>query len=195
MPYQYDVFVSVKWDETFAAWMREHFLPPFTTYLKNAVIVECGRPLGEIFYYKEDIEPGDAWKKKLKKGIKESRCAVALCSPEYFFSDYCLLEWHSFAKRGEKVGTSLIVPAAIHDGKAFPDYAKDIQEARLQEYVIPGEGFPKTPRYVEYTDKLKKFAESVAKRIKAAPEFADWPIAEPERLAPAERPKIKQETL
>ena len=36
MPYKYDVFVSVKWDETFAAWMREHFLPPFTTYLRNA---------------------------------------------------------------------------------------------------------------------------------------------------------------
>ena len=126
MPYKHDILVSVKWDPVFAEWVREYFLPLLKTYLKQAVIVECGRQFEGLFYYKEDIEPGEKWKSKLRHAIKESRCALALCSPEYFYSDYCLLEWHSFSLRGRLMGKNLIIPAAIHDGQAFPDYA--IQE-------------------------------------------------------------------
>ena len=196
MPYKHDILVSVKWDPVFAEWVREYFLPLLKTYLKQAVIVECGRQFEGLFYYKEDIEPGEKWKSKLRHAIKESRCALALCSPEYFYSDYCLLEWHSFSLRGRLMGKNLIIPAAIHDGQAFPDYAKDIQEAGFQDYVIIGPGFRKTTRYVDFQDDLKKFSTNIAKRIKAAPEFADWPLAEEKHLKPADdEPDISQEHL
>ena len=185
MPYQYDVLVSVKWDPIFSSWVRDHFLPLFQTYLRQSVIVECGRELQGLFYYKDDIEPGENWKIALKAGIKQSRCVVALCSPEYFYSDYCLLEWHSFSIRAKQVAKSLIVPISIHDGEAFPDYVRDVQREEFQNFVIVDEGFKTTARYGEFQDKLKKLATSVAKQIHTAPDFEDWPVAGSQHLAPA----------
>ena len=118
MPYKHDVFISIKWSRTYSEWLREHALPLLTEYLEEEVIAECGREFQGVFYYKDDIEPGEKWKTELRKGIKESRCVVALCSPRYFFSDYCLIEWHSFSLRGNQIGENLIVPASIHDGSS-----------------------------------------------------------------------------
>lgn len=194
MEYEYDVFLSVKSGGTYEAWLKEHFLPLFESYLKEDIIAECGDWKG-YFYYREDIELGDKWKDELKKGIKGSRCVVALCSPSYFQADYCILEWMSFSKRAKETKKELIIPVAIHDGASFPKYAKDIQTDDLGEFVIEGEGFKKTEMYPNFQQKLKQLSKQVAQKAKNAPKFQDWEIASAELLDPEPEPPMPLGTL
>ena len=195
MAYKYDVFVSVKWDDMFGAWVREDFLPVFLPHLKNHVIAKCDRDFTGLFYYKDDIKYGDNWKNELKKAIPYSRCAMALCSPEYFRSKYCMLEWKSFSDRATAAEADLIVPASIHDGESFPPFARDIQVGELQHFVIPGPGFRKTDKYTPFVERVMELAECVADRVKDAPDFQAWKIADEKLLTPAPEPEIPQETL
>ena len=195
MTYKYDVFVSVKWDDMFGAWVRDDFLPVFEPHLRNHVIAKCNRDFLGIFYYKDDITYGENWKNELKKAIPLSRCAIALCSPEYFRSKYCMLEWKSFSDRATASNADLIVPASIHDGGSFPEFARDIQIGELQEFVIPGAGFRLTAQYATFVRKVMALAESVADRVRDAPDFQPWAIAEEALLEPAPEPEIPQESL
>jgi hypothetical protein len=187
--YRYDLFVSVKRDDIFGDWLRTHFLPLFSAYLKQDVIVQCKRQFAGMFFYEKTLRPGDPWPDELRAGIKTSRVALALCSPEYFFSDWCLTELHSFLGRGGKV----VVPVSIYDGEAFPKEVRDIQSSDLSNFVIVGKGFIVTERYVDFQDKLRQLSKDVATRIFEAPAFADWPIDD--KTAPIDEPEIRQQTL
>jgi hypothetical protein len=195
LSYRYDVFVSVKWDDLFGAWVRDDFMPVFLPHLKNSVIAKCDRDFAGIFYYKDDISYGQNWKNRLKEAIPYSRCVIALCSPEYFRSRYCMLEWNSFSDRAQSVNADLIIPASIHDGQSFPQYARDIQVGELQDFVIPGSGFRLTAQYATFVARVRELADCVAARVQAAPEFQAWSIADEDALKPAEKPQIPQETL
>ena len=194
MDYEYDVFLSVKSGGIYEAWLTEHFLPLFESYLKEDVIAECGSWSG-YFYYRENIGTGEQWKESLKKGIKASRCVVALCSPSYFKADYCLLEWMSFSERARLTNKDLIIPVAIHDGDSFPLYAQDIQSDDLGDFVIEGEGFKKTELYPDFQKKLKALSRKVAKKVKDAPKFKNWDIAPNDLLSPSDDADISQRTL
>jgi hypothetical protein len=191
--YKFDVFVSVKNDEVFGQWLRDHFLPLFESYLKNDVIVECHRPIKGIFYYKKSLQPGDPWPDELREAIRESRVAVALCSPEYFYSKWCLTEFHSFLERGRNANAKVVIPASVHDGEAFPEEARNIQAADFSSYVIVGPGFAETKRYTEFQEHLKEFSKRVAKLVHDAPNFAAWPVVE--KSVPGEEPEIQQQVL
>jgi len=195
MSYKYDVFLSVKWDEMFGAWVHEHFLPVFVPHVKNHVIAKCNREFGGVFYFKEDIKYGTNWKNELKDVIPRSRCAIALCSPDYFRSPYCMLEWRSFSDRAEQANAELIVPASIHDGESFPPFARDIQVGDLHSFVIPGPGFLKTALYADFVTRVMEIAECVAEKVKNAPTYQPWAVADEGLLAPAPEPHIPQETL
>jgi hypothetical protein len=187
--YRYDIFVSVKSDDVFSDWLRTRFLPLFSAYLRQDVIVKCGRQFEGYFFYEQALRPGDPWPEELRMAIKTSRVAVALCSPEYFFSDWCLTELHSFMKRGKKV----LVPVSIYDGEAFPQEVREIQNSDLSKYVIVGEGFTLTKGYVDFQEKLKQLSSDVAVRIFEAPPYSDWPIED--KTAPPGEPDIPQQTL
>jgi hypothetical protein len=187
--YHYDIFVSVKRDLVFGDWLRTYFLPLFIAYLKQEVIVKCKRQFEGYFFYEKALRPGDAWPEELRLAIKTSRVGVALCSPEYFFSDWCLTELHSFLKRDKKV----LVPVSIYDGEAFPKEVQEIQKSDLSQYVIVGEGYVKTARYVDFQDKLRELSRDVAVRISEAPLYSDWPIED--KTAPPGEPDIPQQRL
>jgi hypothetical protein len=189
--YSYDVFISVKRDLTFADWVRGTFLPLFDSYLRQDVIIECRRQLvGDIYYYERNLQPGDLWPHELTIAIRSSRVAVALCSPEYFYSQWCLREFHSFLSRGKA-----LVPVSIYaDGNAFPEEVKQrIQAADLSDYVINGEGFRRTDRYVELQEKLRQLWKQVARIIGQAPGFKDWELVD--TLPPAEEVTIPLHTI
>jgi hypothetical protein len=189
MAYQYDIFISVKNDDVFREWVEGTFLPLFETYLKNEIIVACQRPWQKYFYYKKSLQPGDPWPQELTDAIQGSRVAVALCSPEYFYSDWCLTEFYSFLGRNHKV----LVPVSIHDGKGFPQDAKNIQAADLHDYVVVGEAFKVTAGYVKFQKEVQALAERVAMLVAGAPPHQMWPIVA--KIAPGGDPQIPQQTL
>ncbi len=191
--YKFDVFLSVKGDKVFSEWLEQSFIPLFDSYIRNDIIAECKRLPAGIFYYKNSLAPGDPWPDDLRKGIKQSRLAVALCSPEYFYSKWCLTEFHSFLERGNTSQAKVLIPAAIHDGDGFPAEARSLQTANFSDFVIVGDGFKTTKKYSDFQDELKKFSKRVAQLICKVPTFQEWPIVE--KNPPGGEPELCQVTL
>ena len=191
--YTFDIFLSVKSDEVFAEWVRDTFIPLFGFYIKEDVRAKCRRAFAGLFFYKTNLGPGDPWPDELRAAIRGSRCAVALCSPEYFYSRYCLTEFHSFLERSRTEKAKVLIPAAVHDGEAFPDEARNIQIADFADFVIVGPGFRETKKFMMLQEKLTKFSLRVAELVSLAPAFKEWPIVE--KAAPAQPPTVTQRTL
>jgi hypothetical protein len=176
--YEFDVFLSVKWDKVFGEWLEQIFIPLFGSYIRNDIIAECKRLPAKMFYYKKSLAPGDPWPDDLRKAIKQSRLAVALCSPEYFYSKWCLTEFHSFLERGKTNNARVLVPVSIHDLEPFPEEAQNLQTVNFTDFVIVGNGFKETKKYSDFQDELKKFSKRVAQLICKVPTFQEWPIVE-----------------
>ena len=205
MAYIHDVFISYKRDPFKDEWLLEHFMPLFSYFVREEIAAECGRLPERIFFDQTDvsaasrtfdqhgIEPGQQWRDALAQAIKTSRCLVALWSPMYFFSEWCLIEWESFRLRTGG-GQPLVIPMRVHDGESFPKPAKDLQAPDFSDFVIIGPGFKQTKAYPEFQQKLRGFARAVAKGVAQAPAFADFPLA-PGTTPAAAAPHIPQQRL
>ena len=83
----YDVFISYsRRPPENLEWVKTHVYEP----LYRARKVD-GTPL-RIFFDTDSIKIGDSWHTKLVNAIEQSRFFVAVCSDEYFQSNYCLKE-------------------------------------------------------------------------------------------------------
>lgn len=192
--YSYDIFLSVKSDITFGEWVSTIFIPLFKSYVHQDIIAVCKRPTLGIFFYENSIQPGDPWPNELRDGIASSRVAVALCSPEYFYSEWCLTEFHTFWERGKSKNKKLLIPASIYDGDGFPtDVKANLQFEDFSTFVIVGEGFRLTKKYSDFQEELKKFSRRVAELVRNAPDYEAWPLIEKKVNAPT--PEVEQQTL
>jgi hypothetical protein len=198
--YSYDIFLSYKRDPwgIFDEWLTKHFIPHFMFKVGQAIAMHCGRPMTDVFFDQaklsdktrklEGIEPGQEWQNALTEAIRQSRCIVALWSPEYFLSAWCLKEWNAFYHRKAE----LVIPVAVSDGDNFPVSAAKVQLAKkLSPYVIIGDGFKKSEKYVSFQEEITELAEWVGHVVKAAPPFADWPIVSQEDS----QPPMKEEPI
>jgi len=188
MAYQHDIFISYKRDYIGDRWLVEQFLPHFQRYVTNDIIVHCARDPVGIFFDRSElspaalrfrqggIEPGDDWKQTLKMALAGSRCLVALCTPEYFRSDWCVIEWETFAQRARSTNKTVIVPVSIHDGISFPQHALDLQLADFTDYWIDRLNEDHA-RYTPFQQEVKRLADRVARVVAKAPDFADWQTA------------------
>lgn len=205
MAYMYDVFISYKRDPVHDGWLEQHFVPLFTSWVRQEIAAKCGRPPAKIFFDQTEvspqflkfeqtgvlgIEPGQEWQQALSNAIKTSRCMLGLWSPLYFYSNWCLVEWESFNLRAQ----ALVKPISIHDGESFPVHARAIQGIPdFAPYVNIGGGYRETPRYVEFQDQIRNLARTVALAVRDAPSFAEFPIFQPP--APKVGPDIPQQKL
>jgi len=165
--YNYDIFVSYKHNTYYENWIFDSFLPLLTKMLLESIKGTEPR----IFIDKDSIIKGSDWKQKLSEAIAYSKCMVAIWSPSYFKSDFCLFEYSSMrAKKND-----LIIPFTVHDGKDFPDDAKNIQQIECQNYARTAEYFKKSKEYYEFECKMLKWSEQIADRIESAPNFdREW---------------------
>ncbi len=191
--YEYDVFVSYKRDPLFGGWLKEHFLPLFQSLVTQDIYARCKRRAKGIFFDEKALKPGDPWPSDLVDAICRSRCMVAMCSPLYFDSEWCLSELHSFLDRMESKKAKLLVPVALHDGDTFPESVRRIQHADFSSYVIDGPAFRTVPLYVNYQQDLKKLSSRVAELVHAAPPFETFPLVKKSPKVP--EPHIPQALL
>src|SRR5262249_34011253 len=127
-----------------------------------------------IFFDLENINVGSLWKERIAKALCASKCLVAVWSPEYFRSKYCVAEWLTFHWRSKLTNRELIAPASRQDGKFFPIDARALQMAKFNEYALTATKFWETAYAVEFeVDLIKPFARDVARLIKQAPDFVD----------------------
>ncbi len=182
MSYKYEIFFSYKRDDKSNAWHEE---------LKN-IIVHWVREEADIdevrvFFDKEEIRAGHRWKQKISQALRDSKCLVAIWSPQYFRSPYCVAEWLSFHERSRRTNKLLIAPASRCDGENFPSDAREFQFASFNKYAHTVTSFWKTDRAAEFEDQLiKPFASDVASMIRDAPDHStDFPIVDCEADLPA----------
>lgn len=208
MPYKYDIFLSYRRSPVRDQWIIEHFIPLFWERAREEIAGETGRAPSGLFFDQTElsdetrkgtlqqhgIEPGENWQNELREAIKASRCMVALWSPLYFHSEWCQIEWKSFAgRRINPVHPTLLVPISVFDGDRFPSAARAAQYFNLSDFVLVGEGFKKTELYITFQQELRNLARRVARVISSAPEWEDWPL--PETVQTPGEVIIQQEKL
>src|SRR6478609_65977 len=175
--YEYDVFFSYKRHDLTLDWTRQ-----VAQRLRLWLGEELGGNAARIFVDEACIEIGNDWPETLKLALKSSRCMVAVWSPSYFQSNWCVSEWKSFCAREEALNlqpNGLIAPLQFHDGEHFPPEARRVQCADVRPYAVTVPAFWNSPKAIELEERLKSFATSVARIVRTAPPFnPDWPIVE-----------------
>jgi len=174
--YHYDIFLS--YTRNFIGdWVHEHFLDLFRFHLQGSL----GRS-PDIFIDTQAISAGAIWPLRLKSALARSRCLVAILSPSYFESQWCMKECHVMLKRAASEGFGvednvggLVLPAIASDGKFYPDYIKAIQSKDFRRFVRRGSSFTKVELYLEFQDTMESWTEEVADAIRQAPTWkSDW---------------------
>jgi hypothetical protein len=119
---------------------------------------------------------------------------VAIWEPTYFYSSWCLSEWQSFQKRAEMINRErqkLVVPMKIH--RNLPANVKSFHVEDFTAYATSfWEAFQRSPKVLDFEDRLKAFAGIVAGVVRDAPNFQDWPI---EQVPSKDAPVIPLEKL
>jgi hypothetical protein len=177
--YEYDVFISYqRTGANVPAWVRTHFYPRLSELLDDQLDRDA-----KIFF-DENVRGGSNWPLELKTALQRTRILVAVCSPKYFLSEWCLAEWHSMAKREEMVSRagapSLIYPVIFCDSQNFPKYAHERQMQNLREWNQPWPQFQDSIKYLDFHREVERIAEELTELIELAPAWRpDWPVDTP----------------
>jgi hypothetical protein len=180
--YEYDVFISYPREgANVPAWVRTHFYPRLSELLDDHLDHQA-----KIFF-DENVRGGGKWPQTLRAALQRTRILVAVCSPKYFLSEWCLAEWHSMAEREELTGTGslgtsqgLIYPVIFCDSKNFPKYAHERRMRDLKEWNQPYPQFQESVAYLGFHREVTRIAEELEELIKLAPQWrADWPVTTP----------------
>lgn len=182
MTYEYDIFISYRRKEPVLSWVREHFAPLLEQWLSESVPHEP-----RVFRDETTLETGTTWPLALQKALHRSRLLVAVFSPSYFRSPWCLAELESMRLREEHSGLrapaqpqGLIYAVHFHDGEHFPESVHAIQHKDLRSWNQPAPAFTQTPAYVDFGKEMQTVAGEIGALLPRVPEWrADWPSVVP----------------
>lgn len=174
-PYTYDIFLSYAngFEGLFGEWTRNHFYKLFKLHLEDAL---GRRP--EVYMDEQQPVTTTPWPMERKRALADSCCVVALFSPSYFDSPWCMQELLSMHQR-EKLPDfqnatepiSLVHPVIISDGDGFPQVAKELrhQPFDCRNFMRVGDAFEKTLRYIDFQDRMSQWVVGVARTVRQAP--------------------------
>ena len=119
-------------------------------------------------------------------------------APSYFKSEWCVKECYTMLFREAKLGYrtlknpgGLVIPVNVSDGKSFPDFGdKAIHYFDCRKYIVDGDGFKKTEKYVEFQEKIEEWVKEVAVVIENVPPWNEEWLKLPDLKMP-EMPAIK----
>ena len=179
--YQYDVFISYSRSRLLRDWVGNIFLEQFNDRLSEELVKKSVR----LFWDDQELEVVGA-RPQLEKALCTSRFLVAVWTPTYFVSSWCMAEWQTFLSRSQAVHcdpSELIGPIQWKDGDKYPPEANKAWPADFHDYARTGDGFKKTEAYVKFQELVDKFAMAVAKKVQSVPPFkVGWPMLTPEDI-------------
>lgn len=176
--YEYDVFVSYIRGSSFQDWLHRVLV-----LLESWLALELART--PLFFYDSSIGPGKSWRNELLHALRTSRCMVPILTPQYFQSSSLTLEWQSFLRREQQVGTELVFPVYVQKNGDYPEEVRRRECLDLTDHVSLAPGYWLTPRALQLEDKLREFARHLAVKIKEAPAFRpDFPIVDENASSP-----------
>jgi len=194
MAYKYDVFISYKNQLGLTDWVADFFSPLFQKRLSLELNYEPS-----IFRDKVSIAAGDEWSPAIKKALATSRLVVAILTPQYFTSKWCVAEWQSMEKReklSRQTANKLLIPVKFTNGDNFPPIATKRQFTPSTDFLDVNHTIvaSKTNQEVALESKVKELAELVAQRLQLAPQFREFAIVEPTRVSLPVLPRRKRPT-
>lgn len=194
MAYQYDVFISYKNQPGLVTWVKDHFQPLLQTWLDN----ELPQP-AVIFRDKVSIEAGDEWSTAIKDALACSKVVIAVLTPQYFTSKWCIAEWQSLEKRERRSAATknkLLIPVKYSNGPHFPAFATSRQFTPATDFldvngtVIP----PQSSEAAALETKVKQLAKLIADRLAFAPKHKAFPVVDPDTVKLPKLPSPKKPT-
>ena len=182
MPYNWDVFISYCRAGNVTDWVQNHLHPVLVKCLAD----ELADP-PQVFLDR-NMEVGAHWPEELAEALRASRVLLAVWSPRYFTSSWCVGEWQSMLARQKRLGIprsgerhGLIYPVTFSDGASFPREALEVQSCLdLSPYGFPYPQFSRTEAYLEFHKKVRGIAVDLVERFTSAPPWEpDWPVLRP----------------
>lgn len=160
----HDIFLSHRrTDRDRIDWTRDKFMRPLRSFLYEN--------MGQVkIFFDEQIETGSQWPVELGNALATSKILIPLLSPAYFYSDWCRMEFSLMHHRFETFGGRLIFPIIIEDGDRFEPKVLAIQSQRIHDYSNPWLCI-NTPKYEEFTEKIRSWVPSISAAIQSAPAF------------------------
>jgi general stress protein YciG len=173
--YRYDLYISYPHSETVGEWMRNHLFPVLKDTLTDELGVEP-----QIFFDASSIEVGGSWPEQLTEALKRSRMLLAVLSPSYFRSSWCVSEWESMLARERLLGDAqvrIIYPVLATSGQSLPTSARSRQWIDMSRWVLPMPAFRDTAAYVQFYEAVRRLAQLIAENLARTPPWQeDFPI-------------------
>jgi hypothetical protein len=188
--YKYDVFLSYRVD-FIGSWVLDTFVPLLKWFLEE----ELGRP-PQIAFNRQRLLSDDIWPLNLKMELAYSRCLVAIWSPSYFKSSWCMHEHTVMLHREKLLGfrtpenpIGLIIPVVASDGDYFSEFMEEFHNKfDCRDFVIPQPVFAHTQGYLDFRDQMREWAKHVAEAIKQAPSWRREWLTDPDDDIPPTSP-------
>jgi hypothetical protein len=198
LAYEYEVFVSYRRRDPVLSWLNNHFFPKLSHWLPQFWPAEMASPR---LAKNDQMEVGSRWPERLVEMHSGSRCMVAIVSPEYFRSAWCVSEWRAMQARESFFGLAtksrtrgLIYPVLFcGDASVLPRDAAARQWFDFTKLNFPDEVFRYHPTYVDFDQAVQDVARELVGMIKSAPDREAWPeIDAPPSLArpPVSLPRL-----
>lgn len=193
--YEFDVFLSYRRAGTVRPWVHDHFHP-----LLVKCLIDWMEREPRVFLDRDAIDVGDQWPERLADAHSRSRLVVAVWTPSYFGSKWCVAEWRSMLERQQQIRLAacnspahLVFPVQLKDGESFPDDARAAQSWDMKKWNVSSEAFSQTAGYVDFERKVDELAQRLTKTFDAVPAWRpDWPLlgADPMAPRPAMLPRL-----
>lgn len=159
-----DIYLSYRKSRVVDGWLAE-FLPLLRAWTEETL----GRK-AHIFYDKTLPDERSDWQSHVSGALSHALCFLAVVTPAYFASEQHLQEWRAFESRAP----NSIVPVILHGGE-FPELGRQVQWLDFSDFAYLGEGFSRSDRYVEFQDRVKQLAATIAEKISAGQRDAAGP--------------------
>lgn len=178
--YQFDVFVSYSRRGSAVKWLMNHFYPKIQDCLADQVA-----PTPKVFLDKS-MPRGVHWSPHLRKALYHSKIMIAVLTPPYFESPWCMAEWHSMRAREELLGLatldrpqSLIYPVLYSDSENFPEEGRGLSWWDFKELATPEPVFQESRDFINFHRRVSDLAQDLVGLLAQVPEWRpDWPVIE-----------------
>jgi hypothetical protein len=162
MGYRYDVFVSYTWRVRRAQqWVRDVLHPPLTEFLELEAKISPDR----VFLDERAVRPGMDVETKVHDALRDSRMLLAVLSPQYFDSGWCLTEFHTMLDRQRRTGTRVIYPLAVWDGDKYAAEAQRLAPRNFNQWGT----LERNMRRKRFSDTVRELAKELEPLVRGCP--------------------------
>lgn len=182
--YEYDVFLSYRRSPLVATWVHQFLKPLLKSWLAQSLPYEP-----TFFIDTDEIEVGDEWPERLQSALARSRVLLAVLSPDYFRSAWCIPEWNWIRSREKQFNLrdqgrgGIVYALQFSDGEHYPQDVDTIQMQDARPFAYTSAAFKQSDEHLRFELLIRnELAPRVAKLVQQAPPWQaafDTQIIEP----------------